>query len=81
MIDPRRDEAEEIARAARPDLDVVVRAHSEPEMERLESMGVGLAVMGERELAVRMLSYACASLGVAETPRPGTAAPLPAELR
>ncbi|MCP5360152.1 MAG: YbaL family putative K(+) efflux transporter [Steroidobacteraceae bacterium] len=71
----------EIARAARPDLDVVVRAHSEPEMERLESMGVGLAVMGERELAVRMLSYACASLGVAETPRPGTAAPLPAELR
>ena len=61
----------EIARAARPDLDVVARAHSEPEVARLESLGVGLAVMGERELAVRMLGYARESLGVADPPAGG----------
>jgi CPA2 family monovalent cation:H+ antiporter-2 len=52
----------EIARAARPDLDVAARTHSEPEMARLESLGVGLVVMGERELASRMLDYARRSL-------------------
>ena len=54
----------ELARAANPTLDVVARAHSEPELERLESLGVGLAVMGERELAMSMLEYALRSLGV-----------------
>jgi monovalent cation:H+ antiporter-2, CPA2 family len=54
----------ELARAANPSIDVVARAHSEPELERLESLGVGLAVMGERELAMSMLEYALRSLGV-----------------
>jgi CPA2 family monovalent cation:H+ antiporter-2 len=54
----------ELARAANPTIDVVARAHSEPELERLESLGVGLAVMGERELAMSMLEYALRSLGV-----------------
>ncbi len=54
----------ELARAAHPSLDIVVRAHSEPELERLQALGVGLAVMGERELARAMLEYALRSLGV-----------------
>jgi CPA2 family monovalent cation:H+ antiporter-2 len=54
----------ELARAANPAIDVVARAHSEPELARLESLGVGLAVMGERELAMSMLEYALRSLGV-----------------
>ena len=54
----------ELARAANPSLDVVARAHSETELERLEALGVSLAVMGERELAMSMLEYALRSLGV-----------------
>ena len=53
----------EIARATRPELDVVARAHSEPEVAKLEALGVSLAVMGERELAARMAAYARESLG------------------
>ena len=55
----------EIARAARPDLDIAARAHSDPEVATLESLGVNLAVMGERELAARMLEYARARLATA----------------
>jgi CPA2 family monovalent cation:H+ antiporter-2 len=54
----------ELARAANPTLDVVARAHSEAELGRLEALGVGRAVMGERELAMSMLEYALRSLGV-----------------
>ena len=53
----------EIARAARPELDIVARAHSEPAVTKLEALGVSLAVMGERELAARMAEYARARLG------------------
>jgi hypothetical protein len=40
-----------------------VRTHSEAELRYLEQAGVGLAVMGERELAIGMARYA---LGAAQ---------------
>ena len=44
----------------------MVRAHSEGELARLREQGVGLAVMGERELALGMLEYALRGLGLRE---------------
>jgi CPA2 family monovalent cation:H+ antiporter-2 len=54
----------ELARELKPGIDIVVRTHSEGEFEKLESMGVGRVVMGERELARGMTEYALRSLGV-----------------
>ena len=56
----------EIAREANPDIDTVVRTHSEAELEHLERMGVGLAVLAERELALGMMGYSLRSLGLSE---------------
>ena len=46
----------EAARAIRPDIPVVARAHSDAEVAHLEAAGAGEVVMGEREIANRMLS-------------------------
>jgi len=46
------------ARRLNPNVDTVVRTHSEAEQRYLEQAGVGLAVMGERELALGMARYA-----------------------
>ena len=46
----------EHARHLNPDLDVVARAHSDAEVDYLEGLGVPHVVMGERELAGRMLA-------------------------
>ena len=56
----------ELARAINPRIDTVVRTHSESEIAQLERQGVGLAVMAEREIALRMLEYALQSLGFSE---------------
>ena len=56
----------EIAREANPDIDTVVRTHSEAELEHLEKNGVGLAVLAERELALGMMGYSLRSLGLSE---------------
>ena len=48
----------ERARRINPDVDTVVRTHSAAEQGYLEKAGVGLAVMGERELALGMARYA-----------------------
>ncbi len=45
----------EHARHLNPDLDVVARAHSDAEVDYLQGLGVPHVVMGERELANRML--------------------------
>jgi monovalent cation:H+ antiporter-2, CPA2 family len=45
----------------------VVRTHREVELSYLERQGVGMAVMGERELALSMMNYALRSLGLSET--------------
>jgi len=46
----------EKARALRPGIRVVVRAHSDGEVEHLHKLGISDVVMGERELADKMLS-------------------------
>jgi CPA2 family monovalent cation:H+ antiporter-2 len=53
----------ELARALRPDLDVVVRTHSETEQSRLRDDGIAMAVVGERELALGMARHALRTLG------------------
>jgi CPA2 family monovalent cation:H+ antiporter-2 len=54
----------ELARQLKPGIDLVVRTHSASELKALETLRVGHAVMGERELAHGMLEYALGSLGV-----------------
>jgi CPA2 family monovalent cation:H+ antiporter-2 len=54
----------EQARAANPGLEIVARAHSDAEVEHLTALGADLAVMGEREIADRMLERALGRDGV-----------------
>ncbi|UZW57011.1 Kef family K(+) transporter [Sphingobium sp. JS3065] len=46
----------EHARHLNPDLQVIARAHSDAEVAHLEGLGVPHVVMGERELAAKMLA-------------------------
>ena len=48
----------EQARSANPDLEIVARAHSTAAVTHLEDLGCSLAVMGEHEIAMRMLEHA-----------------------
>src|SRR5690606_29555032 len=54
----------ELARELNADIDVAVRAQSDAEIAHLESQGVGLAIMGTRELSFGLADYALRSLGV-----------------
>ncbi|NMJ42774.1 sodium:proton antiporter [Roseomonas sp. JC162] len=55
----------DMARAANPAIIAAARAHDEEEAAFLErEQGVGLVVMGEREIALGMADYAMARLGV-----------------
>ncbi|UEM21984.1 Kef family K(+) transporter [Skermanella mucosa] len=45
----------EQARAANPNLEIVARAHTDAAVEHLTDLGASLAVMGEREIALRIL--------------------------
>ncbi|MGE4278513.1 MAG: YbaL family putative K(+) efflux transporter [Magnetospirillum sp.] len=56
----------DVARAGNPHLHMVARTHSESEREYLERQGVGMAVMGERELALSMLGHALRKAGIAD---------------
>jgi len=56
----------EAARAANPAIETVVRAHSEDERAWLEEHGVGLALIGERELALGLAQYALVHMGCGE---------------
>ena len=47
----------EYARQVNPDIDIVVRTHSERERQVLHQSGVGQAVMGELELALEMARF------------------------
>jgi len=53
-----------LARKFNPAIETVVRTHSEAEALYLAESGVGLAVMGEREIAVGMSDFALQRLGV-----------------
>ncbi len=48
----------EKARARRPDMRIIARAHSDDEVAYLSRLGVDDVVMGERELAAKMLTLA-----------------------
>jgi len=54
----------EIARTLNGHLDAVVRTHTDADLTHMESQGVGLAVMGEREMALAMADYTLRTLGV-----------------
>jgi CPA2 family monovalent cation:H+ antiporter-2 len=54
----------DIANQLKPGIDLVVRTHSQGEMQALEDRHVGRVVMGERELANGILEYALRSMGV-----------------
>jgi len=53
----------DLARKSNPQIDTVVRTHSDHELEHFEKQGVGRVMMGERELALGMSRYAVESLG------------------
>ena len=53
----------ELARKLNPQIDIVVRTHSEHELAHFEKQGVGRVMMGERELALGMARYALERLG------------------
>jgi CPA2 family monovalent cation:H+ antiporter-2 len=56
----------DLARAANPAIIAAARAHDEAEAAFLErEEGVGLVVMGEREIALGMADFAMTRLGVA----------------
>jgi CPA2 family monovalent cation:H+ antiporter-2 len=54
----------ELARELQPQIDTAVRTQSEAEVAHLEQMGVGIAIMGERELAFGLMDYGLRRLGV-----------------
>jgi monovalent cation:H+ antiporter-2, CPA2 family len=53
----------ELVRAKNPDVDVIVRTHGDAEQELFEQLGVGKALMGERELAFGMAYHSLRALG------------------
>lgn len=54
----------EIATAANPHLDIIVRTHSESEYQTLSDRHVGRVILGEHELARAMLRHALRAFGV-----------------
>jgi len=52
-----------MARARNPDIDIIVRTHSDEEQMLFERLGVSKALMGERELAFGMAYHSLRSLG------------------
>jgi monovalent cation:H+ antiporter-2, CPA2 family len=53
----------ELVRARNPEIDIIVRTHADTEQEFFERLGVGKALMGERELAFGMAYHALRSAG------------------
>jgi len=54
----------ELAREANLSIDTAVRTHRASEVAYLKEKGVGLAIMGEREVGFGLLHYALSSFGV-----------------
>ncbi len=53
----------EMAKAAKPDLPIIARAHSDAEVEHLTGLGAGTVIMGEREIARGIIDSVAASIG------------------
>ncbi len=60
----------EIARTLRPEMHIVVRAHSDEEAALLRKENAGEVFMGEHELALGMTRHILARVGAPETKRP-----------
>lgn len=58
----------ELAREANPDIDIVVRTHSQAERRHIEEQGADEAVVGELELAIEMSRHTLRHFGVADAP-------------
>ncbi len=56
----------ELARQKNPDIEAIVRTHSESEREEIERLGVGKAVVAEREMASAVVRYTSELFGVDE---------------
>lgn len=56
----------ELARAANPAIEAVVRTPYEAEVEQLEKAGAGLVVCAEREVALGVMTYALRRMGLSE---------------
>jgi CPA2 family monovalent cation:H+ antiporter-2 len=56
----------ELARQINPRIQTAIRTHSVGELAHFERQGVGVAIMGERELALGLLDYTLQSFGVSE---------------
>jgi CPA2 family monovalent cation:H+ antiporter-2 len=54
----------ELVRNLNPDIDTAVRTHTAADVAQLMQQDVGVAIMGERELAFGLVDYALRSLGV-----------------
>jgi CPA2 family monovalent cation:H+ antiporter-2 len=52
-----------LARQLNPQIDTAIRTDSDHEVAYLEKHGIGIAIMGEREMAFGLLDYALRSLG------------------
>ncbi len=57
----------ELARAANPEIGIVARVHSDEEYQYLTGLGVGLVIMGEREIALSMSDYTLRQMGLNAT--------------
>jgi CPA2 family monovalent cation:H+ antiporter-2 len=54
----------ELARSHNPAIDTAVRTHRASELAYLKTQGIGLAIMGTREVALGLLGYTLTSLGL-----------------
>jgi CPA2 family monovalent cation:H+ antiporter-2 len=54
----------ELARQANPRIETAVRTHRASEVAYLKEQGIGLAIMGSREVAFGLLSYALSRFGL-----------------
>ncbi|NJM34110.1 MAG: hypothetical protein HC850_04665 [Rhodomicrobium sp.] len=54
----------ELARKVNPEIGIVARAHSDEEYQYLSQLGVGLLVMGEREIGLSMSDYVLRQIGL-----------------
>jgi CPA2 family monovalent cation:H+ antiporter-2 len=56
----------ELARKSNPQIDTAVRTHRASELAYLKGEGVGIAIMGTREVGLGLLRYALSSLGFSD---------------
>jgi CPA2 family monovalent cation:H+ antiporter-2 len=67
----------EQARAVNPDLIIIARAHSDAEVSHLTSLGAGIVIMGEREIARGIIDEVARSAAATAATRQASAGPGP----